>query len=195
MADETPAAPAVSPTGKPLIDLPPWAMAILVALSASAGAIYTFFDLTPAESKACVGIGFFCATLLGTTPGMRRKVLPLALLVLNMSLFGCSTVTPFIVTGDSLDAVGKQFTETSVAMYNGCSRGKVEPDTCRAWRDFSERFKPGFDLAVTGWKGALVVNDAAKRGQVAGAIGALGAELGVYIVDLQRLKLLPGGAP
>lgn len=119
----------------------------------------------------------------------------LLLLLPLLSFSSCSTVTPFIVTGDSVDALGKQYTETASAMFAGCSKDKIEPDTCRAWRDFSERFKPGYDLAVTGWKSAAVVEDAAKRGRVAASVGALGAELGTFIVDLQRLKLLPGGTP
>lgn len=65
--------PETSPTGRAMVAMPPWVMAALVVVSAScAAAAMVDGLLTPHQEKLATFIGIIAATLLGTTPGLRK---------------------------------------------------------------------------------------------------------------------------
>lgn len=83
----------------------------------------------------------------------------LFIIAFMLSGYGCSNAKPFVVSGETLDAVGKQF--ISVAnLYNTLLDTKqVSPETYKKWAAFAVHFKVAYPVAVSTWKNARAAND------------------------------------
>lgn len=117
-----------------------------------------------------------------------RKLIAVSLLIMS-----CSTMTGFVASGETLDALGHQFVETNQLMAQAVQIRAIMPEDYRAWRTFGHRFQELYPLAVAMWEGARKVNDAVTEGKMAGLIAELAAELTKFaqmvaaIPDLVRL--------
>jgi hypothetical protein len=191
MADETPPA---SPTGKAVFNLPPWAVWLLLTVAGAAGGCYALMPLTPQEEKLAMLVAIIACAALGITPGLRKGV-PAVLLVLTLGLSGCSSVTPFIATGEAIDLAGQQFVVAAPVFYEKCERQELPLETCRGWRDFAHRFKHLYRPSVDAWSAAVELNEAAVTQRYGDMIAPLISELLEFYGALKKAKLLPAGAP
>lgn len=112
------------------------------------------------------------------------RALPLALL-----LSGCSSVTPFVVTGKTLAALDNQVADVGLAMNAGLDSGKVSKEDYRKWAEFAKRFKTFNPMAVAAWKTAVDLNDAALAGDFGAAIARLAEEFAPFVEFIQKAGL------
>jgi hypothetical protein len=100
-------------------------------------------------------------------------------LIAVLLLVGCSTFSKSIaVTGESLDATGRQFVQVAALYKDGCDVKKtIAPDECKKFADFGRNFQKVFPTAVGLWKSARAAGDSttqqaleSKLGELAGAL-------------------------
>ncbi len=108
---------------------------------------------------------------------MRLFPLPLSAAVLIVVGIQCTAHDRFVATGDSLALLGQQFAATAAMMDQGLDRGAVSVEQYRAWRDFGEKFKPSYSLAVELWKIARRAQDAKLEAQAAEVLAQLSIDL------------------
>jgi len=113
---------------------------------------------------------------------MRRFAPYLSLLLIAvLVLAGCATTKDvyngLVTSGETLDAVGKQFVSVSAMYKVGCDSGRIKPADCTAYRKFGEKFKVSYPLAVSLWESARAANDSASEKAARDAILQLSTEL------------------
>lgn len=116
----------------------------------------------------------------------------LALIILALGS-GCTASgrqTAFIVSGESLKALGHQAADTSAAMNKGLDSGKVTVEQYRAWAEFAKRFQLFYPTAVDTWHAAQAIADDLLVGQLGEAIGRLSAELLKFYAKAKEAGLL-----
>lgn len=117
------------------------------------------------------------------------------LLLLSLLLSACSTVAPFVATGESLAALDNQFADTGAAFNAGLDAGKVTPEQYRPWAEFAKRYKPLARMAVDAWKASIELKDKVMAGKFGEALAQLAVELAAFYQQARAANLLPAGAP
>lgn len=186
---------AVSPTGAALLKLPAWALGPLMMLVAVA----MYIAMTPEDFEGPVRKYAKLIAAVGAALGLGsaglRKAAPVLLLVFTIGLSSCSSVTPFVVSGQSLAALDNQFADTGAAMNAGLDAGKMKPDAYRKWGVFALKYKAVEQMAYDAWRSAVAANDKALAGKFGEALGLLSAELLTFYGQAKDAHLLPAGAP
>ncbi len=101
---------------------------------------------------------------------------------LLLLLCACSGVSPLVVTGESLAALGDTFAETATAMDAGLDAKTVTVEQYRAWRTFGLGFQHSYPLAVALWEVARATQDKATEREVARILVRLAGELAAFRV-------------
>lgn len=107
---------------------------------------------------------------------LRTIRFPVALL-LALLLAACATSTGFIVSGESLDGVGKAFVITGQTYNRELDAKRITVDQYRQWAAFAKKFQASYGPAVQLWKSSIAVNDAALTNQTDAIIVGLVTEL------------------
>ena len=92
-------------------------------------------------------------------------------------MVACATVTGFVVTGESLDSVGKAFVTVGQTYNRELDAKRVTPEQYREWAAFARKFQQAYPSSVQLWKSSVAVNDAALTKKTNEIITALVAEL------------------
>ncbi len=71
----------------------------------------------------------------------------------------CPSMTPFIVIGEALDGLGKQFVVVGKAMNHGLDAGTITKEQYRTWADFAKRFQTLYPSLAQGWRDARKATD------------------------------------
>ena len=87
--------------------------------------------------------------------GAKHSYLVVCLLI---SLIGC-TANQYLVTGEMLDVVGKQFITTGKLYDALFDQGHIDSAQYRPWARFAEKFKLVYKASVDGWVTAQTVQD------------------------------------
>lgn len=95
------------------------------------------------------------------------KFLTLAVLI---SLTACSHSQAFLVTAQSVNAMGEQFVIVHDFMEEAEKNGLVEPKTYAEWRTFGIKFQAAFPVAVDLLKIAILADDLAMKEKAANVI-------------------------
>lgn len=75
-------------------------------------------------------------------------------------LVACATKTQtLVVTGETLDAVGKQFVTTGQLYDQLLATNKITGDDYRVWANFAKTFKVVYPQAVQAWKTGKSTDD------------------------------------
>jgi len=110
-------------------------------------------------------------------------------LVLLAFLVGCAT-TSLVQTGETIDAIGKQFVATA-NMYNTYhDAGLVTDDEYRTWATFARRFKAFYPQLVDSWMIFADTPDAQGAVEISQQINTLKNQLLVfYLTAIQKGEL------
>lgn len=100
-----------------------------------------------------------------------------AVLLTALVLTACSSITPFVVSGESLDAAGKAFVQVGQTYNRELDAKRVTPEQYRDWAQFARKFQQVYPSAVQLWKSSITVNDAALQKQSSAIVTALVTEL------------------
>ena len=106
---------------------------------------------------------------------MRRLLIPVLLLVLLLP--ACASSKGFIVSGETLDATGRQFVAVGNLYNRLLDGGHISADQYRPWAKFATKFKVAYPRAVDLWKDAIKFNDLMLAKQSENAIMVLVQEL------------------
>jgi len=92
---------------------------------------------------------------------MKRKYVQIFVLgVVVASLAACGGGRQLVITGETLDSMGKQFV-TTANMYNSLhDQGQITDDEYRAWAEFARYFKVVYPATVDMWQEAARQPDA-----------------------------------
>jgi len=125
--------------------------------------------------------------LSAATARVYRKVA--IVVVLGVVLVGCAT-TSLVQTGETIDAIGKQFVATA-KMYNTYyDAGLVTKDEYRTWAAFAKRFKVFYPQLVDTWMIFADAPDAKGAVEIAQQINTLKNQLLVfYLAAIQKGEL------
>lgn len=110
---------------------------------------------------------------------MRLTLLGLALLT---AACGTSTSTQLEITGDSIDALGKQFDAVSRQMTTGCINKVYTISACDTYRAFGEKFKQAYPALKTIWFTATQFDDQTLAGSAQAAFDKLRGDLAPYLI-------------
>lgn len=113
------------------------------------------------------------------------RTLPLVLL-----LSGCTATKAFVITGEGVDQVGKQFVHVSNAMQAGVASGKVSKEDFLEWAAFSSRFDVFYGRACDALRAAKAIGDDVAAKDMEAAIGRIAIELGGWAQAAQKAGLL-----
>ncbi len=100
--------------------------------------------------------------------------------VVALSLYACSSVSPLVVSGEALAAVGNQFADTADAMNRGVDSGAVTVEQYRAWRSFGQVFQTTYPHTVALWEVARVSGDKKLEAEVTAILGRMILELAAF---------------
>ena len=112
----------------------------------------------------------------------KRRASP-ALLVLCLGVAACS-LSSWRISGETLDAVGKQFLATGKIYDQLFEQGSISAADYRPWAVFAEKFKTVYEPIVKSWLAAQSVQE---KGDAADAVLAIKNELlSFYIAALAK---------
>lgn len=112
------------------------------------------------------------------------------------ALASCTHEQAIVVTGESLDALGRQFVATNDAMTKARLAGAVTADGYAQWRTFGRKFQAAYPLALDLWRAADASGDERLQAQAAAMLAALGADLSKWIALVSSLHSpAPDGGP
>lgn len=114
-----------------------------------------------------------------------RQILMLLLMVLAVA---CSSVKPFVISGESLDAIGKQFVTVGNLYNSMLSTQQITPEQYRPWATFAKKFQQTYPSSVAAWKKARIANDQIAENKVSEAITLLTAQLQEFALLALRFK-------
>lgn len=117
-----------------------------------------------------------------------------AFLVLCL-LSGCTATKAFVVTGEGIDAVGKQFVIASNAAQAAQAQGRISKEEFLVWAEFSARFDAFYGRGCDALKAARAIRDDVAARDLEAAIGRLAIELAGHYAAFKQAGLLPKGAP
>mgnify|MGYP001603861214 CR=1 FL=1 len=116
-------------------------------------------------------------------PSMRAAV---TMIVMALLLAGCAGQgKAVILTGEGLDALGKQFVSTAHTYNLLLAANKITPEEYRAWAVFAQHFKLTYPAVVESWKKA---SDAKSAQEAADALLTLKSGLVAYVIAAQAKK-------
>lgn len=102
----------------------------------------------------------------------------IAVLTVLVLLAACATTTtPFVVTGESLDAAGKAFVVVGQSYNRELDAKRITPEQYAQWAQFARKFQAAYPSSVQLWKSAVAMNDAALTKQTDAIIVSLVTEL------------------
>jgi hypothetical protein len=111
---------------------------------------------------------------------MRRFAAPI--LVLTLLTASCASASKSLqVTGESIVALGNQFSTVSRAMTDGCNRKVYTVKTCSDYRVFGEKFKQAYPAAKTLWIAATQYEDQTLAANASSALSQLAADLAPFL--------------
>jgi len=99
----------------------------------------------------------------------RQAWFSLACLVLALNFYACST-NAWLISGELLDATGKEFVKTGLLFDRLHTIGKISDDEYKTWAKFANRFKMIYAPAVNAWLKAQTVKDKQKAAAVISAV-------------------------
>ena len=108
----------------------------------------------------------------------------LVLFVLSVLFHGCSFGN-VIMSGEVLDATGKEFVRTGELFNQLHSLGKVSDEDYRVWASFARRFKIIYKPVVNSWLAAATVKD---KQEAADALRVIRAELIAFALAIDERK-------
>lgn len=87
------------------------------------------------------------------------------------------------VTGESLDATGRQFVQVAAVYKDGCDVRKTIPaEQCKSFAAFGRKFQSAYPTVVGLWKTARAAGDAATQEKVEEKIAGLVAALSQFSI-------------
>lgn len=180
-------AQAVSPTGQALVSAklaPFFASAAAVCAVVAGAAKIPGLHLPDEVFAYATLLALIFGTLLGTTPGL-RKVVPMLLLVLSVGLVApsCAHAQPasaITVTGDVLDGAGITFEAVLAGMKSASDAHALSATQVEAWNDFLARWRAGYHLTAKAWRDAKAKADGTGAEQAEAALGSLLGELAAW---------------
>ncbi len=118
-----------------------------------------------------------------TLARIRRRTAPAMLVLVMATAMACSLGT-WRISGEALDAVGKQFLATGKMYDTLFDQGSISAADYRPWAVFAERFKLVYEPAVKAW---LAAQSQQEKGDAGDAIIAVKNELlSFYIAALAK---------
>jgi len=106
--------------------------------------------------------------------------------VLGVVLSSCAT-TSLVQTGETLDAIGKQFVATAKIYNTYYDAGLVTKDQYRTWAEFATLFKVYYPRLVDSWMIFADAPDAKGAAEIAQQINTLKNQLLVfYLTAIQK---------
>lgn len=92
-----------------------------------------------------------------------RALRAVSIVVTIFLLAACATSQPTMITGEALDALGKQFLDTGMLYDRLHAAKRVSDADYKRWVDFTYKFKVTYRAAVTAWQSGQgqVATDAA----------------------------------
>ena len=116
---------------------------------------------------------------------MRNLILALAL---SLSM-GCASFPQLLVgSGEGLKAVGNEFVAVAQVYKHGCDVSKIIPQSqCQKFREFGEKFKQVYPLAVQLWETARDANDKATQHRADAMIQSLAVGLSNLALDALKI--------
>lgn len=112
-----------------------------------------------------------------TTWTMRTSALALVVLLAVACATGAPPRDPLVLTGETIEAVGKKFLETAT-LYDTLYRAKkvTEADYDR-WRAFVPEFQKGYATAFRTWTEAVRTKDAGSAQRAAAIVDSLRVQI------------------
>jgi hypothetical protein len=117
---------------------------------------------------------------------LKRAGLGLVMVLALVLAPSCSTVSPFVVSGESLDAAGRSFEATNSVMETAVRQGAISVDQYKTWRGFGMGFQLAFPAARQAWESARKANDVAGEHDAEALIRSLVGELGALTESVTR---------
>ena len=114
----------------------------------------------------------------------RQACFYLAWLILALHLSACSFGN-VIMSGEIIDATGKEFVRTGKLFNQLHSLGKVSDKDYRVWASFARRFKIIYKPVVNSWLAAATVKD---KQEAADALRVIRAELIAFALAIDERK-------
>lgn len=111
-------------------------------------------------------------------------------LMVALLVAACASSTGYVVTGESLDALGKTFVTVGQAYNKGLDAKTVTVEQYRTWAEYAKKFQQAYPAAVQLWKSSVAVNDAALTKQSSAIVTGLVTELAkvATVVGIQVLS-------
>lgn len=103
-------------------------------------------------------------------------------------LLSCKGIDPYIVSGDSLSELGETFLIAVEGWKVARNEGLVSELEYEKWKEFGERFKKLYPVAVKLWSTAVDLKDASALNQLQEVLTSLSGELGIF---MQMLRTAP----
>lgn len=192
-------AQAVSPTGQALVSAklaPFFASAAAVCAVVAGAAKIPGLHLPDEVFAYATLLTLIFTTLLGTTPGL-RKVVPMLLLVLSVGLGApsCATTAAGVVNVSvtSTKALGQLFLTTATAIDAAYDAKLISEPQYAPWRDFSLRFQAAFAIADKTLEAAAETNDVSVQGVIRAELDRLERELSTFQALAATVTKKPGG--
>jgi hypothetical protein len=117
---------------------------------------------------------------------MKHFLRALGLVILLSATQSCGVPSfnkTLIVTGESLDGIGKQFVQVAEIYKTGCDVTKtIDPKNCAKFRSFGTEFQKAYPLNVKLWEAARSASDSATEKKVADVVTNLATSLSEFAV-------------
>jgi hypothetical protein len=113
----------------------------------------------------------------------------------------CASVTPFVITGESINSAGKDFVICADLMDHALDSKLVTPEQYNEWKAFGIKFKLSYPIAVQLWESARNSNDVVLEQRALAILVTLAAELAKFYEPVKELilsirdDLKDGGTP
>jgi len=112
----------------------------------------------------------------------------LPLLFVLFLLPACTSDKGFLISGESLNALGQTFVVTGQAMNQMLDAKQVTPEQYKAWATFALNFQSVYPSCVQTWKDAVLANDLAREQRVTQAIIVLAGSLGQWVAVVSAMN-------
>jgi hypothetical protein len=116
--------------------------------------------------------------------------------VLALALLSCAGTNPYVASGESLNATGQTFVQTSKLFDRAYDSGLITNAQYGEWAMFGRKFQALYPSAVALWQAAVRVGDAAQIGGARALLTQLVGELAGFYAQVSTLVFpLDAGAP